>query len=49
MSLGAFQGVVPHAALAAGVSVVSILKADDWARVSTLTKHYVPTYITTTD
>ena len=37
------------AALAAGVSLVSILQAGDWARVSTLARHYFFPYITTTD
>ena len=36
------------AALAAGVSLASILQAGDWARVSTLARHFPP-YITTTD
>ena len=49
MSLGSLWGVAASAALAAGVSLVTIQQAGDWARVSTLTKHYFSTYITTTD
>ena len=37
------------AALAAGVSLVSILQAGDWARVSALARHYFSPYITTAD
>ena len=37
MSLGSVQGV---AALAADVSLVSILQAGDWAKVSTPARHY---------
>ena len=37
------------AALVAGVSLVSILQAGDWARVSTLVRHYFFPYITTVD
>ena len=37
------------AALAAGVSLVSILQAGDWARVSTPARHYFSPYITTVD
>ena len=40
-------GVAASAALVAGVSLVSILQAGDWARVSTLTRHYFSPYITT--
>ena len=36
-------------ALAAGVSLVSILQAVDWAGVSMPARHYFSTYITTTD
>ena len=46
MSLGSVLGV---AALAAGISLVSILQTGDWARVSTSVRHYFSTYITTTD
>ena len=42
-------GIAASAALAAGVSLASILQAGDWARVSTLARHYFSTYITTTD
>ena len=49
MSLGSLWGVAASAALAAGVSPVSILQAGDWARVSTPARHYFSTYITTTD
>ena len=44
MSLGCLEGV---AASAAGVSLVSILQAGDWTRVSLPAKHYFSTYITT--
>ena len=44
MSLGSFQGA---AALAAGVSLVSILQEGDWARVSMPARHYFSSYITT--
>ena len=46
MSPGSLQGA---AALAAGISLVSILQAAEWAKVSTLDRHYFPPYITTTD
>ena len=49
MSPGSLQGVAASAALAAGVSLVTILQAGDWTRVSTLARHYFSTYITTTD
>ena len=49
MSLGSLQGVAASAALAAGVFLVSILQAGDWARVSTPARHYFSTYITTMD
>ena len=35
LSLGSFWGVAASAALAAGVSLVTILQAGDWTRVST--------------
>ena len=35
VSLGAVQGAVASVALAAGVSLVYILQAGDWTRVST--------------
>ena len=47
MSLGSLQGVAASAALVAGVSLVTILQADDWTRVSTPARHYFSTYITT--
>ena len=46
MSPGSFWGA---ASLAAGDSLVSILQAGDWARVSTPARHYFSTYITTMD
>ena len=49
MSLGSLQGVAASAAIAAGVSLVTILQAGDWARVSTPVRHYISTYITTKD
>ena len=36
-------------ALVDGVTVVSLLQQDDWARVSTPGRHCFSTYITTTD
>ena len=36
-------------ALAAGVSLVHILQAGDWDRVSIPARHYFSIYITTTD
>ena len=44
MSLGSLWGVA-----AAGVSLVTILQAGDWTRVSTPAGHYFSTHITTTD
>ena len=49
MSLGSLWGAAASAALVADVSLVSILQAGDWARVSTLARHYFFSYITTTD
>ena len=49
MSLGSLCGIAASAALIAGVSLVTILQAGDWARVSTPARHYFSTYITTTD
>ena len=49
MSLGSLQGVAASAALAAAISLLTILHAGDWARVSTPARHYFSTYITTTD
>ena len=48
MSPGSLQGVAASAALAAGVALVTILQEGDWARVSTLARHYFSTYITIT-
>ena len=49
VSLGAVRGVMASAALAAGVYLASILQVGDWARVSTPSRQYLSTYITTTD
>ena len=49
MSLGSLLGTTASAALAAGVSLVSILKVGDWARISTPARQYFSTYITTMD
>ena len=49
MSPGSLWGVATSAALAAGVSVVTILQVGDWTRVSTPVRHYFSTYITTMD
>ena len=49
MSPGSLWGAAASAALAAGVSLMSILQAGDWARVSTPTRHYFSPYITTVD
>ena len=49
MSPGSLWGVAASAALVAGVSLVTILQAGDWNRVSTPARHYFSTYITTTD
>ena len=49
MSLGFLQGVAASAALAPGVSLVTILQAGNWTRVSTPARHYFSTYITTMD
>ena len=49
MSLGTLWGVAASTALAAGVSLMTIMQAGDWARVSTPARHYFSTYITTTD
>ena len=49
MSLGSLQGVAASTALAAGVSLVTILQAGDWTRVSMPARHYFSTYITTMD
>ena len=49
MSLGSLQGVAASAALAAGVSLVTILQAGDWTRVSMPARNYFSTYINMTD
>ena len=49
MSLGSLWVVAASAALAAGVSLVTILQVGDWTRDSTPARHYFSTYITTTD
>ena len=49
MSPGSLWGVATSAALAAGVSLVTILQAGDWTRVSTPARYYFSTYITTID
>ena len=41
--------VAASAALAVGVSPVTILQVGDWTRVSTPARHSFSTYITTTD
>ena len=43
MSLGSLWGVAASAALEGGVSLVTILQAGDWARVSTPARHYFST------
>ena len=43
------HGALVSAAFAAGISMVSILQAGDWARVSTPAKYYFSNYITTSD
>ena len=47
--LSSLWGVAASATLAAGVSLVTILQVGDWTRVSALARHYISTYITTTD
>ena len=49
MSLGTLHDDTVSAALAAGVSLVSILQVGDWARVYTAARHYFSTYIITTN
>ena len=49
MSPGSLGGVAASAALVSGVSLVTILQAGDWTRVSTPARHYFSTYITTMD
>ena len=49
MCQGSLQGSAAAAALAAVVSLVYILYAGDWVRVSILARLYISTYITITD
>ena len=49
MSTGTVRSAAVYVAFATGVSLLSILQVDDWARVSTPARHYFSTYITTTD
>ena len=49
LCLQVLSGVAASAALAAGVSLVTILQAGDWPQVSTPARHYFFTYISTTD
>ena len=49
MSPGFLWGAAESVALAACISLVSILQVGDWARVYTPARHYFSTYITTTD
>ena len=48
-SLGTSEDATASAALVVGVSLVTILQAGDWCRVSTLPRHYFSTYITIID
>ena len=43
MSPGTCSGVVASAALVAVISLVSILQACNWTRISTLARQYHPT------
>ena len=47
MSPGSLKWDAPSAALVADVSLVSTLQTGDWARVSSLARHYFSPYITT--
>ena len=49
MSPSTLWGAAVSTAFVAGVSLVSILQAGDWARVSTLARCYIFTYITPMD
>ena len=49
MSPGIMYGAVVSSAFAAGVSLVSLLQAGEWARVFTLARHYFSAYPTTMD
>ena len=47
MFLSTFQGTVASVALGTGLSLVTILQAEDWANVSN--RHYFTRYVTTPD
>ena len=49
MPPGSLWGTAASGALVAGVSLVSIQQAGDWARISTLARYYYSPYITTMD
>ena len=49
MSPGTLQGTAASVVLAAGISLLVILQADDLTRVSAPARHYFLTYFTTTD
>ena len=49
MSLGTLQGGAVSSAFVAGISLVSILQAGNFASISTTAIHYFSTYIITTD
>ena len=49
MFLGSLWVAETSAALAASVSLVTILQAGDWPKVSTPARHYFSPYIITTD
>ena len=49
MSPGSVWEAAASTAIVAGVSLVSILQAGGWARVSTPARHYFSPYITTVD
>ena len=49
MSMGSLWEAAASAALAAGVSLGSILQPGDWARVSMQASHYFSTYTTAMD
>ena len=49
MSPSSLQGIAVSTSFAAGVSLVFILQAGDWARVPMPVRHYFYTYITFTD
>ena len=49
MPPGVIWAALASTALVAGFSLVSVLQAGDWARISTLAGHYFSMYITTRD